>query len=94
LRRISPIVMAALLPLSFWIGNNLLAGVAIEQVCNVGADYSLGGEDYSKAIRLHVEVVCKRPKNALAHYHPGSPKRIVGDRTAEVREYQRAEELG
>ena len=40
-----------------------------QQVCDVGADYARGVEDYSEAIRLHAEVVRKRPHSALAHYH-------------------------
>jgi Flp pilus assembly protein TadD len=94
LRRISPVVIATLLLLSLWIGSNSIAGVAKEQVCDVGADYSLGVQDYSEAIRLHVEVVRKHPENALAHYHLGFALGMVGDKMAEVREYQRAEALG
>jgi len=51
-------------------------------------------EDYSKAIRRHVEVVHKFPENALAHYHLGFASGMVGDRKAEVTEYRRAEALG
>jgi Flp pilus assembly protein TadD len=86
--------MATVLLLSLWIGSNSIAGAAEEQVCDVGADYSLGVEDYSQAIRLHVEVIRKHPENALAHYHLGFALGMVGDRTAEVGEYRRAEALG
>ena len=47
----------AILLLSLSIARNAIAGRAEEQVCDVGADYSLGVEDYSEAIRLHIEVV-------------------------------------
>jgi tetratricopeptide (TPR) repeat protein len=60
----------------------------------VGADYALGIEHYREAIRLHAEVVCKHPDNALAHYHLGFAQEMTGNRTAEVREYQRAAALG
>jgi len=94
LRPISPVIMVTVLLLSLWIGSNSIAGVAQGQVCDVGADYSLGVEDYSEAIRRHVEVVRKHPDNALAHYHLGFAQGMVGNRTAEVGEYQRAEALG
>lgn len=39
-----------------WIPNYSLAGRAQQQVCDDGADYSLGIEDHSEAIRRrHVE---------------------------------------
>jgi Flp pilus assembly protein TadD len=44
--------------------------------------------------RLHAEVVRKHPDNALAHYHLGFAQGMTGNRTAEVREYQRAAALG
>jgi Flp pilus assembly protein TadD len=65
-----------------------------QQVCDVRADYALGVEDYTEAIRLHAEVLRKHPENALAHYHLGFAEGIMGNRTAEVREYQRAAALG
>ena len=64
------------------------------QVCDVDADYSLGVEDYSDAIRRHVEVVRQHPDNALAHYHLGFARGMAEDRAAEIKEYQRAEALG
>jgi Flp pilus assembly protein TadD len=79
---------------SLWIPNDAISGGAEQQVCDVGADYFLGVEDYSEAIRLHVEVVHKHPDSALAHYHMGFAMGMVGDGMAEVREYQRAEALG
>jgi tetratricopeptide (TPR) repeat protein len=85
---------AAILLLSLSIGSNAIAGGADDQICDVGADYSLGVEDYTKAIRLHREVVRKFPENALAHYHLGFALGMMGNKTAEIREYQRAKVLG
>src|SRR5580658_4943797 len=71
-----------------------LAAKTERQICDVDADYALGVEDYPKAIRLHSEIVRKFPKNALAHYHLGFAQGMIGNRMAEIREYQRAEALG
>ncbi len=87
-------IAATILLLSFWTPTDAIAGGAEQQVCDVGADYSLGAEDYSEAIRRHVEVVREYPENALAHYHLGFALGMVGDRMAEVSEYQRADALG
>ncbi len=84
-------VIALLYP---WIGCNAFAGGTEEQVCDVSADYALGIEDYSEAIRLHAEVVRKAPENALAYYHLGFAQGVMGNRTVEVTEYKRAEALG
>ena len=70
------------------------AGEVQEQVCDVRADYALGIEDYPAAIRTHTELVREHPGDALAHYHLGFAEGMVGDRTAEITEYQRAEALG
>jgi Flp pilus assembly protein TadD len=95
LRSFSPVLIAAtIMLLSLWIPGYGIAGGAREQVCDVGADYSLGVEDYSEAIRLHREIVRKHPRNALAHYHLGFAQGMVGDTTAEVSEYKQAEGLG
>jgi Flp pilus assembly protein TadD len=87
---------AAILLLSFSLGiaRNATAGGGEQQVCDVHADYALGIEDYSQAIRLHEEVVRKHPDNALARYHLGFAQGMMGNRGAEVREYQRAAALG
>ena len=85
---------AAILLLSPSIACIARAGGGEQQVCDVAADYALGVENYSEAIRLHAEVVRERPDNALAHYHLGFAEGMVGDKTAEIREYQHAEELG
>lgn len=63
-------------------------------VCDVSADYALGAEDYMEAIRLHKEVLRENPGNALAHYHLGFAEGMIGNRTAEIQEYQRAEVQG
>ena len=51
------LVAATVFLISIWISNDAIAGGAEQQVCDVSADYSLGAEDYSEAIRRHVEVV-------------------------------------
>src|SRR5260370_10051936 len=84
---------AAVLLLSLGIARIVCAGGADQQVCDVGADYALGVEDYPKAIRLHAEVARKHPDNALAHYHLGFAEGMVGNRTAELSEYERAAAL-
>ena len=84
----------AILLLSVGIACIASAGGIEQQICDVSADYSLGVEDYPEAIRLHNEVVRKHPDNALAHYHLGFAQGMIGNRTAEVSEYQRAEALG
>jgi Flp pilus assembly protein TadD len=93
-RLASLVFTATVFLLSFLIGGNSIAGVAEEQVCDVGADYSLGVEDYSEAIRRHVQVLNEHPDNAVAHYHLGFAFGMVRNRRAEVREYQRAAALG
>jgi tetratricopeptide (TPR) repeat protein len=87
---------AAILLLSFSLGiaRNATAGGDGQQVCDVRSDYALGVEDYSEAIRLHAEVVREHPDDALAHYHLGFAQGMMGNRTAEVGEYQRAAALG
>jgi Flp pilus assembly protein TadD len=92
---LAAIILTTTLSHSPSITNHALAGeVDQQQICDIDADYSLAVEDYSEAIRRHVEVLRKHPDNALAHYHLGFALGMVGDRVAEVREYQRAEGLG
>jgi Flp pilus assembly protein TadD len=94
-RRIALIIVAATtLLLSPCILSNATAGGTEQQVCDVGADYSLGVEDYPGAIRRHFDVVREHPDNALAHYHLGFALGMVGDKIAEVKEYHRAAALG
>jgi tetratricopeptide (TPR) repeat protein len=85
---------AAILVLSLGIASNASANGDGRQICDVDADYELGIEDYVEAIRLHAEVLLKHPENALAHYHLGFAEGMMGNRTAEVREYQHAAALG
>jgi Flp pilus assembly protein TadD len=87
-------VAAATLLLSLSVACIANASGDDQQVCDVGADYALGVEDYSEAIRLHAEVARKHPDNALAHYHLGFAQGMIGNKTAEVSEYQRAASLG
>jgi len=87
-------VGAAILLLSLGIACVASAGGSEQQLCDVGADYALGVEHYSEAIRLHIEVVRKRPDDALALYHLGFAEGMVGNRAVELREYQRAAALG
>jgi tetratricopeptide (TPR) repeat protein len=63
-------------------------------LCDVSADYSLGTENYLEAIRAHVDVLRRDPRNALAHYHLGFAYGITGQRDKEIQEYQRALALG
>ena len=86
--------VSAILLLLLGIACNASADGSEHQVCDVGADYALGIEDYPEAIRIHAEVVRKRPDDALAHYHLGFAQGMTGNRTAEVSEYQRAAALG
>ncbi len=88
------LIASAALLLALWIPTPALAGEAAQQVCDVDADYYLGVEDYSQAIRRHAEIVRAHPENALAHYHLGFALGMRGDRAAEVAEYLQAEALG
>ena len=56
------VLTATIFLMSFLIGGNSIAGVAGEQVCDVGADHSLGVEVYSETIRRHVEVLNQHPQ--------------------------------
>jgi tetratricopeptide (TPR) repeat protein len=85
---------AAILLLSLGIARIASADGAEQQVCDVRADYALGVEDYSEAIRLHAELIRKHPDNALAHYHLGFAQGMMGNKKAEVIEYQKAAALG
>jgi len=85
---------AAILLLSLSATGIASAGGSKRQVCDVRADYALGVEDYTEAIRLHTRILRKYPDDALAHYHLGFAQGMIGNRMAEDREYQRAAELG
>jgi Flp pilus assembly protein TadD len=94
IKRQSSVFGAVILLLSLSIAYSANAGPSDSQVCDVDADYSLGIEDYPATIRLHTEVVRKRPDDALAHYHLGFAQGMVGNKQAELREYRRAASLG
>ena len=85
---------AAILMLSLGIARIASAAGGEQHVCDVRADYALGVEDYSKAISLHAELIRRHPDNALAHYHLGFAEGMMGDKKAEVSEYQTAAALG
>ena len=85
---------AAILMLTLGIARIASAARGEQQVCDVRADYALGVEDYSEAIRLHADLIRKHPDNALAHYHLGFAEGMMGNKKAEVSEYQRAAALG
>ena len=57
MRLTSLVFTATIVLLLLLTGGNSIAGVTEEQVCDVSADYSLGVEDYSEAIRCHVQVL-------------------------------------
>ena len=65
-----------------------------DQVCDPLADYFLGMENYPEAIRRHIEVLREHPDNALAHYHLGFSYGLTGQHEKELREYQKAVDLG
>ncbi len=75
-------------------GNARTRDDSDEEVCDPLADYFLGLEDYTEAIRLHLQVIGRNPSNGLAHYHLGYAYGMVGRRRGELREYQLALELG
>ncbi len=94
MRRVCAAITAAIFVASLSIGSKSIAGVPQEGVCDVGADYCLGIEDYMDAIRLHREILSKDPHNALAHYHLGFAEGMIGDRMEEIGEYRQAAALG
>jgi tetratricopeptide (TPR) repeat protein len=65
-----------------------------DQVCDPLADYYLGMEDYSDAIRRHQIVIQEQPDNALAYYHLGFAYGATGDHSKELTNYRKAVELG
>src|SRR5579863_8550953 len=95
LSRLKPgLIVAAILLISSPVCRQATASGAEAQVCDVNADYSLGVEDYTDAIRIHREILRKNPGNALAHYHLGFAEGMIGNRAMEIDEYRRAEVLG
>ncbi|MGH7863594.1 MAG: tetratricopeptide repeat protein [Candidatus Binataceae bacterium] len=68
--------------------------MADDQVCDPLADYFLGMENYSEAVRRHENVIRQQPANALAHYHLGFAFGLMGRHQEELHEYQKAVDLG
>ena len=80
-----------------WIASMAFAASrqnSLDAICDTSADFSLGTENYPEAIRLHLQVLRRNPNSALAHYHLGFAQGMIGNRSAELREYERAEALG
>jgi tetratricopeptide (TPR) repeat protein len=65
-----------------------------QAVCDSTADVSLGEENYGETIRVHQEILRRDPGNALAHYHLGFAYSMTNNTGAELREYERAQQLG
>ncbi|MFZ0887315.1 MAG: tetratricopeptide repeat protein [Candidatus Binataceae bacterium] len=89
--------LAALLALAVWLPVSARSATrpdVQEEVCDPLADYFLGMEDYSEAIRRHIQVIKQHPDNALAHYHLGFAYGLTGQHQKELREYQKAVDLG
>jgi tetratricopeptide (TPR) repeat protein len=70
------------------------AMAADQEVCDTAADFALGQEDYSAAVRLHQKHVRSHPDDALAHYHLGFADGMMGRRADEISEYGIAAHLG
>jgi tetratricopeptide (TPR) repeat protein len=87
-------VMAVLVVPCFRASTSVAAPAATRQVCDPNADFFLGVEDYPKAVQLHRAFLSKHPDDALAHYHLGFAYGMLGERSAELRQYQEAVALG
>jgi hypothetical protein len=74
--------------ISLSIAHTLCAGGDEQRASDVHADYALGVEDYSEAIRLQAAIVRLHRGDALTHYHLGFAEGMMGKRTAELDEYQ------
>src|SRR5690242_17378180 len=72
----------------------LRGGIGEGEICDPLADYYLGMEDYTAAIRQHQIVIDKHHDNALAYYHLGFAYGMIGDHQRELADYQRAVALG
>src|SRR5262249_52470250 len=96
-RHTSVLLVATFVAAIPWIWVTLAvakASAATNQLCDPAADYFLGAENYSEAIRRHDEVLRKHPRNALAHYHLGFAYGMRGEKTQELLECERAVALG
>jgi hypothetical protein len=67
------VILASLLLIvvSGIVGISIAVADDSEEICDVRADFALGREDYTEAIRLHREVLVSHPEDGLAHYHLG-----------------------
>jgi tetratricopeptide (TPR) repeat protein len=87
-------VMAVLVVQWFRLSTAVAATSATRQICDPKADFYLGIEDYPQAVRLHRAFLAKHPGDALAHYHLGFAYGMLGERSAELRQYREAVALG
>lgn len=70
------------------------AALGNQEICDSTADYFLGVEDYPEAIQAHMRVLAAHPNDALALYHLGFAYGMMGQRSAEIAEYDKAVALG
>lgn len=85
--------LGALLVTSALVLATVRSGLAADldkEIC----DTALGMEDYPRAITLHLELLDRRPDDALAHYHLGFAYGMTGRLAEEIGEYHHAIELG
>jgi hypothetical protein len=61
---------------------NAIGSESDAQICDAGADYPLGMEDYREAIRLHADVLRRHPENAL---NPPLLSKTIGGQIAWAR---------
>ena len=87
-------VMAVLVVQWFQVSTAVAATSATRQICDPNADFYLGIEDYPEAVRLHRAFLAKHPDDGLAHYHLGFAYGMLGERSAELRQYREAVALG
>ena len=88
------ILASLLLIVSGIVGISIAVADDSEEICDVRADFALGREDYTEAIRLHREVLVSHPEDGLAHYHLGFAYGMAGREADELREYRKAIALG
>ena len=75
--RIAGVVAVALLMVISAIASGGPAN-SEEQICDVGADYAFGLENYPTAIALHLRVLRAHSDDPLAHYHLGFAYGMTG----------------
>ena len=62
--------------------------------CDQRADAAVNDENWFRALELHQELLAKEPHNCLARYHRGYIRGRLGDRQAEVEDYESAAACG